>query len=222
MNHDDLTHPSATNTFQPDTPLIYATAIPLLVEQLGLNTNKLRFIKAPQASDYFTMIDNNAPYSQQMLVASLNGLPLSPELNPAAMMPRADFAVLLWHAVEQHDSQQTQAFNIADDHQAAELVSADDTEANHDKAQSATHSESSAASTHQHHSSSLESIEQVKCSTNLKLSEHSDLYVFQQLTDCGLIPSDDKNNIELDKPITYAEATAMLEHAQSLMNPNAK
>lgn len=217
MSHHDPTNPAVTNTFQPDTPLMYATAIPLLVQELGLNIQQLRFIKAPQASDYFTTIDNNAPYSGEMLVASLNGLPLSTGLDPAAMMPRTDFAVLLWHALEHSHSPNTQAFHIADD-EPTESAPVQD-EWTMDTTSSTNGPESSATSKHKEQ---LSSLKPMKCSANIEPSEHSDSYVCQQMIDRGLLQMDDEPHIDAHEPILYAEAMSMLEHARSLINHSSK
>ncbi|WPP39730.1 hypothetical protein SK066_13970 [Paenibacillus hunanensis] len=215
MNHDHHQSSSIAPPLQPTTPLSYATAIPLLVKELGLHIKNLRFVKAPQASDYFTTIDNQAPYSEDMLIASLNGLPLSPELDPAASMQRVDFAILLWHVLEQDNSQEAQAFQIVDDAEQEESVSVDE-EMNPNDTNTTTSSSSTSPANEQH----TASVEHVQCSVNLEQTEHSDADRFQHMMDRGIVSTQESSDIRPYEPITYAEAIAMLVHTRSLFHAN--
>lgn len=99
-NHNIISGITETE-FQPEEPLSHAQGVAFLVKGLGLNIDNLRFIKAPQASDYFTRIDDAAWYSTPMMIAHLNGLQLDADIAADETMTRAQFAILLWQGVEQ-------------------------------------------------------------------------------------------------------------------------
>lgn len=91
------------NKYAPDHSLNTAQGVSALVTGLDLNIDNMRFIKQPEASDYFTRITNDAWYSNNMMIAYLNGLDIPADVDVTAAMTRGQFATLLWQAVEQVD-----------------------------------------------------------------------------------------------------------------------
>ncbi len=89
--------------YAPERALNTAQGISALVKGLDLNLDNMRFIKKPEASDYYTRISNEAWYSNDMIVAYLNGLDIPADVDVTAAMTRGQFATLLWQAVEQVD-----------------------------------------------------------------------------------------------------------------------
>jgi hypothetical protein len=59
-------------TFAPQGKLSYAQGITLIVKGFDLNINAMKFIKKPEASDYFTKVPDNAWYAQSLMYAQLN------------------------------------------------------------------------------------------------------------------------------------------------------
>ncbi|AFC33134.1 S-layer domain-containing protein [Paenibacillus mucilaginosus 3016] len=86
--------------FVPQGKTTYAEGVAMLVKGLNLNTDNMKFIKAPEASDYFTNVPNDAWYADSFIKAHLNGVPLPKDVNPAGTLTREAFANLLVHAVE--------------------------------------------------------------------------------------------------------------------------
>jgi hypothetical protein len=77
--------------FAPQGKLTYAQGITLIVKGLDLNINELKFIKKPEASDYFTKVPDKAWYAQSLMYAQLNGLTLPKDLDPNQLMTREEF-----------------------------------------------------------------------------------------------------------------------------------
>ncbi|BBI34629.1 S-layer homology domain-containing protein [Cohnella abietis] len=96
-----------------------ATAVSLIVKGLDLNLGDLRFIKAPQVSDYFSKIKDNAPYAQSFIIAAHNGLGLPKDINPSAKVTKEQFAKWLFGAMSYNkDYVWTQVYQkISDDNQ---------------------------------------------------------------------------------------------------------
>lgn len=90
-------------TYAPEHSLNVAQGVSSLVKGLDLNIDNMRFIKKPEASDYYTHISNDAWYSYDMIVAHHNGLDLPADVDVTTAMTRGQFATLLWQAVEQVD-----------------------------------------------------------------------------------------------------------------------
>jgi len=86
--------------FVPMGKVSYAQSVHMIVKGLGLNIDNIRFIKQPEASDYFTNVPNNAWYAQSFIIAQLNGLPIPKDVDPNGTMTREQFADLLVHAIE--------------------------------------------------------------------------------------------------------------------------
>lgn len=86
--------------FVPMGKINYAQSIHMLVKGLGLNIDNMKFIKKPEASDYFTNVPNHAWYAQSFIIAQLNGLPIPKDVDPNGTVTREQFADLLVHAIE--------------------------------------------------------------------------------------------------------------------------
>lgn len=78
--------------FAPQGEVTYAAGIHLIVKGMNLTIDPLRFVKAPQASDYFTGVPDDAWYAQSFVVAHLNGLDLPADIEPNSPMSREEFA----------------------------------------------------------------------------------------------------------------------------------
>ncbi|MFB9279945.1 S-layer homology domain-containing protein [Cohnella cellulosilytica] len=76
-----------------------ASAVSAIVKGLGLNIDHIRFIKEPQASDYYTKVADNAAYANDFIIAQFNGLDLPRDVNPAAKVTREQFAKWLYGAL---------------------------------------------------------------------------------------------------------------------------
>ncbi|WP_322922799.1 hypothetical protein [Paenibacillus campi] len=216
--------------------LTYAQAIPLLVRELQLTLSKLRFIKAPQASDYFTTIANDAPYSSDMLIAHLNGLPLSSALNPAAWMQRSDFTILLWHALtgihaqlfalHATEAEPKQSIHRQDAHTAHRSPKSNAAESaahgqhfnNSDNAEHLPNSDTLQHSTSIDDSNRDELLQNVEHSDNVAQFEHATYHIWQQMIQSGITELRQNDDFRAAEPITYAEALAMLTRAQALIN----
>lgn len=97
---DDRPAPDAAKrTFIPTRELSVADAVGMLVDGFKLNLDHIRFIKKPEAGDYFSNVPNDAPYAWDFIVAHLNGLPLPADVDPEAKITREFYAHLLYHAM---------------------------------------------------------------------------------------------------------------------------
>src|SRR4029453_16046345 len=65
-----LVHGVSSDSFFPDATLTAAQGIQLIVNALDLNIDLIRFIKAPQATDYFKNADNAAWYSDDLIIVA--------------------------------------------------------------------------------------------------------------------------------------------------------
>ncbi|SFK96770.1 S-layer homology domain-containing protein [Paenibacillus sp. 1_12] len=86
--------------FAPRRPISYAQSVSLLVKGLNLNLDTMRFIKKPEASDYFTNVPNDAWYAEAFIIAHLNGLNIPKNVDPSATITREQYADLLIHAMD--------------------------------------------------------------------------------------------------------------------------
>ncbi|WP_311764953.1 S-layer homology domain-containing protein [Paenibacillus agricola] len=89
--------------FQPNATLSAAQGIQLIVKALGMNLDAIRFVKAPQATDYFAKAKNDAWYSQSFIIAANNGLKLSADLDPDQKWTKATFTKELLLALDGHN-----------------------------------------------------------------------------------------------------------------------
>jgi hypothetical protein len=85
--------------FKPGLKVNGATAVTLIVKGLGLNIDNIRFIKKPEASDYFTKVKDDAPYADEFIIAQFNGLDLPKDLNPSKPVTREQFAYWLMNGI---------------------------------------------------------------------------------------------------------------------------
>ncbi len=92
----------SANRFLPDAKITAAQGIQLIVNTLGLNIDTLRFIKEPQATDYFPKADDNAWYEEALIIAANNDIGLPADLNPDKIWTREEFIHQLILATEKH------------------------------------------------------------------------------------------------------------------------
>ncbi|WP_281885043.1 S-layer homology domain-containing protein [Paenibacillus sp. YYML68] len=86
--------------FAPRSKTSYAEAVHLLVKAFDLNIDHMKFIKKPEASDYFTQVPNDAWYSESFVIAHLNGIPLPKDISPDGIVTRERFADMIIHAID--------------------------------------------------------------------------------------------------------------------------
>ncbi|MBB6729568.1 S-layer homology domain-containing protein [Cohnella zeiphila] len=85
--------------FKPRAQVNGATAVTLIVKGLGLNIDTIRFVKKPEASDYFTKVKDNAPYAGEFIIAQFNGLDIPKDLDPSKPVTREQFAYWLMNGI---------------------------------------------------------------------------------------------------------------------------
>lgn len=88
--------------FSPKSILTSAEGIQLIVNVLDLNIDNVRFIKAPKATDYFPKANNDAWYSNALIIASVKGLNIPPDTDPKKSWTREEFTYYLITAMETH------------------------------------------------------------------------------------------------------------------------
>ncbi|WP_018755521.1 S-layer homology domain-containing protein [Paenibacillus terrigena] len=76
-----------------------ATAVTMIVKGLDLNIDNIKFIKQPEASDYFTKVKNDSSYAEYFIIAQINGLAIPKDINPSAKVTREQFAKWLFGAL---------------------------------------------------------------------------------------------------------------------------
>ncbi|MFD2672267.1 S-layer homology domain-containing protein [Marinicrinis sediminis] len=86
--------------FNPQGEMTYAQAVSMVVSGFNLNLAHMLFIKAPQASDSFTQVPEDAWYSQSFIIAGVYGLAVDRDVNPSATITREEFASLIMSAIE--------------------------------------------------------------------------------------------------------------------------
>jgi hypothetical protein len=87
------------NRFDPEREVTYAQAVQMIVKGLKLNIDHIRFIKKPEASDYFLNVPNDAWYAEAFIIAHLNGVPIPKDVDPDSQITREQFAHLLMQTV---------------------------------------------------------------------------------------------------------------------------
>lgn len=88
--------------FAPDKELTFAEAIQLTVNLLDMNTDNIRFIKEPLATDYFVNANNHSWYNQAMISYSVNGGQMDPNIMPGDLITKELFLNFLVTDVEQY------------------------------------------------------------------------------------------------------------------------
>jgi hypothetical protein len=86
--------------FVPRGKISFAESISLIVKGLNLNIDHMRFVKKPEASDYFTNVPNDAWYAEAFIIAKMNRLNIPKDADPTATMTREQYADLLIHALD--------------------------------------------------------------------------------------------------------------------------
>lgn len=86
----------------PGGKLTYATAVPWLVSELGLNIHKFDFIKKPEASDYFTNIPDDASYAEAFVIAHLNDLHIPQDVKPHDFVTREQLGHMIMQGIKFH------------------------------------------------------------------------------------------------------------------------
>ncbi|TLS50471.1 protease complex subunit PrcB family protein [Paenibacillus antri] len=85
--------------FVPHEKLTAQQAIPLIVKSMQLSLAHMTFVKAPEATDYFTKIPNDAWYAEAFIIAHHNGVPIDKDVNPNAPVTREQFVQWLMHGL---------------------------------------------------------------------------------------------------------------------------
>lgn len=80
------------SSFMGNKKMTNAEGVHLIVKATDLSLAAFLFIKEPLASDSFDKVPNDAWYSQDFVIASVNGLQLARDIDPAAEMTREAFA----------------------------------------------------------------------------------------------------------------------------------
>jgi hypothetical protein len=101
-NDDDDRHHRGNDDskYEQRATITTAGAISMIVKGMKLNIDNMRFIKQPKASDYFTRVNDNAPYAQDFIIAHLNGLDLPRNIDPSAKVTREQFSHWLLQAID--------------------------------------------------------------------------------------------------------------------------
>lgn len=86
--------------FAPKGKITYAQSIQMVVKGLNFNLDRMRFIKQPLASDFYTNVANKAWYADAFIIAQYSGLAIPKDVNPNAMITREQFGDLLVRALE--------------------------------------------------------------------------------------------------------------------------
>ena len=90
--------------FAPSESITVAQEIQLIVNILELNLDNIRFIKEPKATDFFTEAENDAWYSDAMIIAGVRGLEFPRDINPNQVLSNEEFTYYLMKSIENHFS----------------------------------------------------------------------------------------------------------------------
>jgi hypothetical protein len=104
LQQKGVIHGLGDDQFLPDAPVTAAQGIQLLVNALDLNIDLLRFIKAPQATDYYPKASNDAWYAEALIIAANNDIGLPADLDPGKNWTREEFTHQLILAIEKHSN----------------------------------------------------------------------------------------------------------------------
>ncbi|WP_379156602.1 S-layer homology domain-containing protein [Paenibacillus sp. sgz5001063] len=99
-----IIHGVSDTQFMPNATMTAAQGIQLFVNAFDLNIDLLRFIKAPQATDYFANAQNDAWYANALIIAANNDIGLSPDFDPAKNWTREEFTHQLILTIEKHSN----------------------------------------------------------------------------------------------------------------------
>lgn len=104
LQEKGLVHGVSSDRFNPNATLTAAQGIQLIVNALDLNIDLIRFIKEPQATDYFAKADNAAWYADALIIAANNNIGLPNDLDPNKTWTREEFTHQLILAIELHSN----------------------------------------------------------------------------------------------------------------------
>lgn len=90
--------------YAPNESMTVAQEIQLIVNILELNLDNIRFIKAPKATDRFTKADNDAWYSDALIIAGVRGLEFPNDIDPNKILSKEEFTYYLMRSIENHFS----------------------------------------------------------------------------------------------------------------------
>lgn len=88
-----------SSEFAPREKISVAQGVTLIVKGLNLKLDQTGSNKKPVATDFFNTISNNAWYSDSFVIARMNGLEFSRDVNPNADLSRQQYVELLKKAI---------------------------------------------------------------------------------------------------------------------------
>jgi hypothetical protein len=97
-------HGISSTRFLPNATITAAQGVQLIVNALGLNIDTVRFLKEPQATDYFANASNDAWYENALIIAAVNDIGLPADLDPDKLWTREEFTHQLILAIEKHSN----------------------------------------------------------------------------------------------------------------------
>lgn len=86
--------------FKPGALISAAEGIQLISGGLQLSLAAIDFIKAPQASDIFTRVPDNAWYAEAFINAHYNGVDIPADIDPKQTLTKEQFTALLVQGME--------------------------------------------------------------------------------------------------------------------------
>lgn len=104
LQQKGVLHGVSAAQFMPNAPVTTAQGVQMFVNAFGLNLDTIRFIKEPQATDYFVKASNNAWYAKALIIAANNAMDLPPDLDPAKNWTREEFTHWLLLTLEKHSN----------------------------------------------------------------------------------------------------------------------
>ncbi len=90
---------TGSDQFKPDGELTYAAAISMLVKAFDLNLDNIRFVKKPEATDYFPNLSNDAWYSEAFIIAQVKELDIPADVKANDPVTKEQFAHHLFQAI---------------------------------------------------------------------------------------------------------------------------
>ncbi|OPA79233.1 S-layer protein [Paenibacillus selenitireducens] len=93
-------HGVGSDRFMPYAELTAAQGIQLMVNSLGLNIDFIKFVKQPQATDYYPKADNDAWYAKALVIAAYHHVDVTADLDPQAVWTREEFTYQLMNTME--------------------------------------------------------------------------------------------------------------------------
>ncbi|RRJ64058.1 S-layer homology domain-containing protein [Paenibacillus oralis] len=85
--------------FKPNERIDNASAISLIVSAFDLNLDHLRFVKKPEASDYYSKIKDNAWYAEAFVIAHHHGLDIPKDIDPSTKVTKEQFSHWLFQVL---------------------------------------------------------------------------------------------------------------------------